>query len=243
MISEQAHFSSVDGKTVPVSIARPDGPGPFPTIMLGYELFGMTNVRGGASHMLELAARFADEGFVAAIPDYYAALGKQPVMKDGAISGGPSEDETLGVLQETLVWLGQQPYVDRRRVGAVGWCGGGRQVLLFAVHCPDIRAVASFYGRLTNRPGVASPSPIDAAGKLTCPVFGGYGEDDKYIPVDTARQFEQALERHAVPHEIHIYPGAGHAFMNNQLDSYVPAAADDAWKKLVGFFSRNLAAA
>jgi carboxymethylenebutenolidase len=241
MSAAQLRFETAGGLTVPVFTARPDQSGKHPALVLGYELFGMSEIPEGAPHMRDLAARFAAEGFVAAIPDTYAATGKQPARSNGQISGGPSEAETRGVLLETVAWLSGQADVDAKHIGAVGWCGGGRQVLLLAAHCPEIRAVASFYGRLDNRPGAAAnPSPIDLASTFNCAVFGAYGEDDHAIPVVTARQFGQALEHSGVTNEIHIYPNAGHAFMNDRLGSYVADAAQDAWTKLIAFFLREL---
>ena len=241
MSAEQLQFKTAAGLTVPVFTARPKEAGRHPVIILGYELFGMSEIPEGAPHMRDLAERFAAEGFVATIPDYYGATGKQPAMSDGSIKGGPSEDETRSVLLETVAWLGRQAYVDAAKIGAVGWCGGGRQVLLLAAYCPEIRAVAAFYGRLHNRPGaVANPSPIDLASTFKCAVFGGYGEDDHNIPVETVRQFKQALDQAGVVNEINIFPTVGHAFMNDRLKSYNPDAAADGWAKLVAFFKRYL---
>ncbi|MDB5556020.1 MAG: putative carboxymethylenebutenolidase [Rhizobium sp.] len=238
----ETSFTTRDGRSVPTFMARPDGEGPYPGILMGYEFYGMLEVPGGASHMRSVANRFADAGFCAIVPDYYASRGKQPTMSGGMISGGPSDDETRDDLVEAAAWLQGLQWVKGRKVGAIGWCGGGRQVLLLAAQTPGLRAVASFYGRLQSRPGTTAPSPIEKADQFTCPVFGAYGEDDHSIPVATARDFDTALRAHGVPHEIHLYKGAGHAFMNDERDSYVAAAAADAWSKVIGFFDRNLSA-
>lgn len=240
MTGKQTEFVTADGRRVPIFMAAPDPSSKNPAIVLGYELFGMTEIPEGGPYMRALAERFSREGFVAAVPDYYAATGKQPAMSNGSISGGPNEDETRAILLETVSWLRQQADVDSGNVGAAGWCGGGRQILLLAAHCPDIRAVASFYGRLNNRPGASSPSPIDLAPRFKCAVFGGYGEDDHAIPVETVHQFKQALDQNGVTNEINIYPKAGHAFMNDRLGGYSAVATEDAWKKLIAFFSRQL---
>jgi carboxymethylenebutenolidase len=238
--AEWLQFTTAEGRSVPIHVARPTQTGKRPALVLAYEMFGMQEIPEGAPHMRDLAERFAKEGFVAAIPDYYAATGKQPAMSNGAISGGPSEEETRSVLLAAVDWLERHAVVDGDKIGTVGWCGGGRQVLLLAAHSPKIRAVASFYGRLHNRPGAASPSPIDLAPTFTCPVFGGYGEDDHNIPIDTVRQFKAALEKGGVIHEIHTYPKAGHAFMNDRLPGYAADATADVWRKLVAFFKRHL---
>lgn len=42
---------------------------------------------------------------------------------------------------------------------------------------------------------------------------------------------EQGFVAAGIPHEIKIYPGAGHAFFNDERASYNPAAARDAWNR------------
>jgi carboxymethylenebutenolidase len=56
------------------------------------------------------------------------------------------------------------------------------------------------------------------------------------------RQLEERLARTPHPSQVVLYPGAGHAFMNDtRPDAYRPAAARDAWPRTVGFLRRHLA--
>lgn len=239
IVSTQTHYRTEDGRSVPTFLSRPDGDGQRPAILMAYEFYGMLEVPGGGPHMRDVAERFARAGFDAAVPDYYAARGKQPTMSGGTISGGPSDDETQTDLRDGVGWL-RAMESGNRTVGIVGWCGGGRHALLYAAQIGDVAAAVSFYGRLNNRPGATGPAALDLAASFRCPVFGAYGETDHAIPVASARQFDGALSAAGVAHEMHIYPGAGHAFMNDQRDSFVPAAAQDAWSKLIAFFDRTL---
>jgi carboxymethylenebutenolidase len=207
---------------------------------MGYEFWGMLEVPGGGPHMRDVAERFAREGYVAAVPDYYAARGQQPTMEGGTIKGGPSDDQSTSDLTVAVAWLRAMPTVARERVGVIGWCGGGRQALYLAGRCHDLRAAATFYGRPINRPGQPGESPIDLVPQMRCPIFGAYGEADRAIAVDTVRQLEAALQQHGVPHEMHYYANAGHAFMNDQRPDYVEAAAKAAWRDVLSFFARHL---
>lgn len=220
-------------------LARPGGDGSFTAILMCYEFWGMLEVPGGGPHMRDVAQRFAREGYVAAVPDYYATRGEQPSMEAGVISGGPPDDEAGRDLCEGVRWLQSQPFVRKGPVGVIGWCGGGRQALFLAARCPEVGAAATFYGPPVNRATRTGPSPIDVVPDIHCPVFGAYGEDDHALPIATARQLEAELSRHGVPHEMRYYP-AGHAFMNDQRDSYNKAAALDAWTGVLDFFRRNL---
>jgi len=239
-ITETVSFAAADGLPVKSFLARPEGDGPFPAVLMCYEFWGMLDVPGGGPHMRDVAGRFADAGYVALVPDYYATRGQQPTMEGGTISGGPPDDEADRDLCDAVRWLQRQAYVQADRVGVIGWCGGGRHALFLAARCPEIRAAASFYGRPVNRPGMEAASPIDLVPQMRCPVFGAYAEDDRAIPSETVGELERALEQHRVPHEIHIYPGAGHAFMNDQRDSYHEPSATDSWRRVLEFFERHL---
>ncbi len=240
VLTETTRYNAEDGATVATFLARPQGAGPFPAVLMGYEFWGMLEVPGGGPHMRDVAERFAAEGYVAAVPDYYAARGQQPTMEGGTIKGGPSDERSGKDLQLAVTWLKTLPFVARDRIGVVGWCGGGRQALFLAGRSRDLAAAAAFYGRPINRPGQAGPSPVDLVPEMRCPIFGAYGEKDHAIAVDTVRSLEQALARSGVPHEIHYYPDAGHAFMNDQRPDYVEGAAKDSWRALLAFFARYL---
>lgn len=240
--TEARSYTTADGTKVPVFLATPEGTGPFPAILMAYELWGMLEIPGGGPHMRDVAARFAAAGYVAAVPDYYTARGQQPRMEDGAIKGGPSDDQSISDLCDGARFLAGLSSVEAGRIGVIGWCGGGRQSLFLAARCPEVRAAAAFYGRPVNRPTQSGPSPIGCVPEMHCPVFGAFGEDDHAIPADTARQLDAELTRCGVEHEIHIYPGAGHAFMNDGRDGYYEPAAKDAWKRVLAFFARNLTA-
>jgi carboxymethylenebutenolidase len=120
------------------------------------------------------------------------------------------------------------------KVGVVGWCMGGGLSLSSAAHDSGktIAACVAFYGR-----------PLDASdtAKLRVPILGLYGEHDHGIPPDAVHTFEKELEQAHAPHEIHIYPKAGHAFFNEtRPEAYNAAAAQDAWKRTLDWYDKYL---
>lgn len=241
--TETTTYTASDGVAVTTYLARPDGAQKFPALVLGYEFWGMLEVAAGAPHMRDVAQRFAAAGYVAAIPDYYAARGQQPTMEGGTIVGSPSDEQSTSDLCDAVHWLQRQTFVDPDRVGVIGWCGGGRQALFLAAKCDGIKAAAAFYGRPVNRPTMHGPSPIDLIPQMPCPIFGAYGEADKGIAVDTVYKFRDALEAAGKVHEIHVYPNAEHAFMNDQRpEGYNSEAAAAAWASVLDFFGRYLRA-
>ena len=119
------------------------------------------------------------------------------------------------------------------KVGTIGWCFGGGWSLSTALLLPDkIDATVIYYGRLESDPGKLKP--------LSMPILGLFGELDKGIPVDSVRAFEAALTAAGKSAEIHVYPGADHAFANASGGRYKADAAEDAWAKTVAFFGKHL---
>ena len=61
------------------------------------------------------------------------------------------------------------------------------------------------------------------------------------IGVDTVIRFREALENAGAAHELHIFPGAEHAFMNDRRpEGYQPAVAAESWQLALDFFGRYL---
>ncbi|HZT09159.1 MAG TPA: dienelactone hydrolase family protein [Chloroflexota bacterium] len=240
--TQSVSFRSPDGLDVPAHLARPEGAGPHSAVVMCYELWGMADTPEGGPHMRDVAARFAAAGYVALIPDVYAARGESPRLENGAVVGGPSDEAAQTDLCAAVRWLADQPFVKGDAIGVIGWCGGGRYALFLAARCPNVRAAASFYGRPVNRAITDRQpvSPIDLVPDMACPVFGAYGDADQAIPIEGVRQLEAAFQKAGRAHEIHVYAGAGHAFMNDQRDSYRELAATDAWRRVMRFFGKHL---
>jgi carboxymethylenebutenolidase len=69
--------------------------------------------------------------------------------------------------------------------------------------------------------------------------------------IEPPRRLEAALTELDVPHDVKVYPGAGHSFMSTKpswltplvrlvrLD-YKPEAAEDSWRRILAFFGEHL---
>jgi carboxymethylenebutenolidase len=75
----------------------------------------------------------------------------------------------------------------------------------------------------------------EALSKIKWPVLGIFGDQDRSIPVNSVKQFGQALNEVGITNEIYIYPGVGHAFANPSNENYAPKETADAWKKTLAF--------
>ena len=77
--------------------------------------------------------------------------------------------------------------------------------------------------------------------KINAAVLGLFGGQDRGIPVDDVKKFEQMLKQQGKKVEIVVYPQAGHAFENpNNTAGYRAVDAADAWKRTVNFLASNL---
>ena len=122
------------------------------------------------------------------------------------------------------------------RIGSLGWCFGGGWSLNTAMLFPDdLDAAVIYYGQVTDDEELLRP--------INAPILGLFGADDSGISVETVRQFETALEHLRKPHEIHIFPGADHAFANPTGNTYNADVAEDAWDKTFEFLNYNLVVA
>src|SRR5262249_59067545 len=85
-------------------------------------------------------------------------------------------------------------------------------------------------------------SPLDAVAGLRCPLLGLYGDEDSIIPVADVEELRRRLGAAGKTADIRLYPGAGHAFMNDTRPAaYRPEAAADAWRRMLAFFRERLA--
>ena len=96
----------------------------------------------------------------------------------------------------------------------------------------DLDATVIYYGQVTD--------DEEKLRAINSPILGLFGAEDKGITVESVQLFEAALERLRKNYEIHIYPGADHAFANPSGTAYNAEAADDAWQKTLEFLNLHL---
>ena len=221
---------SINGQTVPVYRAQPEGKSNLPVILVISEIFGVHE------HIADVARRYAKLGYLALAPELlirqgdagsYAGIAE--LMKE-VISKVP-DAQVMQDLDALLVWAGQHGG-DLERVGISGFCWGGRITWLYAAYNPRVKAGVAWYGRLSGAVTALSPQhPIDIAASLRTPVLGLYGGKDSGISLDSVRQMESALAKGQSGSEFHVYEQAGHAFHADYRPSYSAPEAIDGWQR------------
>lgn len=207
-------------------LVTPAGDGPFPGVIVIHEWWGLND------QVKEEAHKLAAEGYLALAVDLYR--GRLAASSDEAheLSRGLPEDRARRDLQAAFEFLAARSDVRPDRIGSLGWCMGGGYSLQLALEEPRLAAAVIYYGRLATEESALS--------RLRAPLLGLFGEEDGGIPARSVRAFEAALEKLGKPAQIHLYPGAGHAFANATRPSYRQQAAEDAWKKTLAFLAENL---
>jgi carboxymethylenebutenolidase len=208
-------------------LARPEGDGPFPGLVLIHEIFGLNE------NMKDIAHRFAAQGYVALAVDLFA--GRHRAICMFRVMAGllltPLHNSGIHDLKAALTFLSEQPGVDASRLGAVGYCFGGSFAIAWACTDDRLKVIAPYYGM--------NPRPLKAVARL-CPIVGSYPGSD--FTAKQGQKLDVELDRSNVPHDIKIYPGAKHGFFNDTSKIYDESAAQDSWGRVLAFFEEHLGA-
>jgi carboxymethylenebutenolidase len=190
--------------------------------------------RGLNDNIKDTADILAKQGYVVLAVDLFQ--GQVTADPDQARELSSSVRNNPGIaienMQSAVRYLTSLENVNGSRITSLGWCFGGAQSLQLALNSEEhpLAATVIYYGNLVN--------DTQALSKIKWPVLGIFGDQDQSIPVDSVKQFEQALNEIGVINEIYIYPGVGHAFANPSGDNYAPKETADAWKKTLAFLDK-----
>jgi carboxymethylenebutenolidase len=222
--------------------AMPAAGGPFPTVLVIQEIFGVHE------HIKDVCRRFAKLGYFAVAPALYSREGDVSTMTDiqeiiGKVVSKVPEPQVASDLDATVAWAKTTGKADTARLGVTGFCWGGRQTWLYAEHNPDVKAAVAWYGPLQRPKSEMTPvNPPDGVKDLKVPVLGLYGGADQGIPVAQVEEMRAALKAAGKNSEIIIYPDTPHGFHADYRPSYRPEQAQDGWQRLQAWFKDHGAA-
>jgi carboxymethylenebutenolidase len=188
---------------------------------------------GLVPHIKDVCDRFAAAGYVALAPDmYHGAVAKSP-DEAGKYMMSLQIDEAERDLRGACQYLQNHAATSGSKIGTIGFCMGGALSLYAASKNPQVGACVVFYGIHPN----VKPD-LDA---LRAPVLGLYAERDGFVTPAIAKDLGDQLKKRGKTAEMHIYPDVDHAFFNDtRPEVYNQAAAQDAWRRVLDFFSKNL---
>jgi carboxymethylenebutenolidase len=239
-------YPSADGFDLPAYVARPEGEGPFPVVIVVSEIWGLH------AYIMDVACRLAKAGYAAIAPAFFVRVEDPAPLADmqriQAIVGAAGYEQVMGDISATLEWASGQLWANVDKVGITGFCWGGKVVWQAAARFAAIDAGVAWYGRLAPSPtatpeqiAAGQPFPVDLADDLKGVVIGNYGSADQGIPNDTVAAMQTALEAAgATGSGIKLYEGAPHGFHADYRASYRPAEAADGWARLLALFEAKL---
>ena len=219
----------------PAELFKPDGPGPFPAMIV---LHGCDGV---GRHYREWARRLRDWGYAAMLVDSFRPRGVGTVCNHGM------DVPPLLQAQDAFAaaaYLRGQPGIRADRVGVIGFSHGGWAVMKAVLagtvatdHATPFTAAIAFY------PGCPRPDSGLATDTLIL-----MGDADDWTPVAACRRWSDQVDRGGHTLAMRVYPGALHGFdaphpphaYAGHLVGRDPAAADDAVALTRAFLAQRL---
>lgn len=201
---------------------------------------------GVSEHAKNAAKRLAEQGYAALAMDLYgdARLTDDAAQANEWMTAVLSDPAALP--ERTRLGfeaLAARPEVNPHRIGAIGFCFGGRVVLDMARRSDDLKAVTSFHGIL------ASAIPAQEGfikGEL---LIEHAGKDVLVSDADLAA-FRQEMDAAKVRYHIDVFPEAKHGFTNPQATrngekngvdlAYNETDAEQAWQNMLDLLERTL---
>jgi carboxymethylenebutenolidase len=226
-------------------LAAPDS-GPCPGVVLIHDVWGLTD------HARDLAQRLAGESFAVLALDLYRRLDDWKIDNPGEWMRALSDPQILGDVQAGADFLAADSITDGRGIGVIGFCMGGMYALMAGARCTGLAASVPFYGLLSHQHGILHTDtgldptlkpaePIEVARDLHCPTLAFYGDRDEFVPMADIELLKDRFGQSSHTAEVVVYPGAGHAFMNDtRPDAHRPEDAADAWQRMVAFLNEQL---
>ncbi|HSV44633.1 MAG TPA: dienelactone hydrolase family protein [Ramlibacter sp.] len=221
-------LKAADGEVFPAYVAQPAGT-PKAGLVVLQEIFGVN------PHIRGVADRYAAQGYLVVAPATFERV------KKGVVLGYSEDDMGAGMALKAAVEALPAPGVmqdiqaainhvaSAGKVGIVGYCWGGLLTWRSACLLDGLAAAVPYYGG-----GVTTPDEIARIPKV--PVMAHFGDQDKWISLDSVEAFKKGHPEV----EVHVYP-ANHGFNCEQRGSYDAAAADLAGKRTLEFFAQHLA--
>jgi dienelactone hydrolase len=217
---------SLNAGTLHAQLYKPDGNGPFPTVIALHACGGLA---GRSEPILpryrDWAEQLLKDGNAVLLPDSYGSreLGPQCRVGEQRIH---ARRERVADIMASRQWLMQQPWAAHDRISLLGWANGA-SALLWAVRPqlssrgggPDFRSAIAFYPdcRISSGLGWSTRVP-------TLLLIGA--KDDVSSPAACHQMIDGARGRSALT-RIVVYPGAYHDFDRVNFPLHALAGASD----------------
>jgi carboxymethylenebutenolidase len=204
-----------------------------PGMLVIQEIFGVN------AYMRKLCDDYAAKGYIAVCPDLFwrqqpgiQLTDKTAAEWDHAMELFKGFDVEAGV-RDLLSTLAHIRSIDgcSGKVGAVGYCLGGKMAYLMAARS-DVDATVGYYG-------VDLDKMLDEVREIRMPLMMHIAGLDKYMPPPVREKVLTAFRKNPVI-QAYVYENADHAFARIGGQHFDQTAADLANKRTDEFFTQNL---
>ena len=211
-------------------VLPPAGHGP--GLVLFQEIFGVN------AHIRALAEQYALDGFVVLAPDVFwrqaprIELGYEATDKQQgiALAAALKPEQVMLDQRAAVAALRALTQVGERKVGAIGYCMGGRFAYMSAA-LAEIDAAVAYYGGGIHE-------QLHLVSGVSCPMQFHYAERDEHIPLSAVTRVREAFAGKAC--EVHVYEDTTHGFNCWERASYHPASAAVAHARALRFLAGHL---
>lgn len=220
-MAETITINAHDGGSFSAYVARPQGNGIFPAVVVIQEIFGVNGVMRG------ICDNLAKEGYIAICPDLFwrqepgidiTDRTEEEWKRAFALFNGFDVDLGVEDLKSTLA-AARKIDGANGKAGTIGYCLGGKLAFLMATRS-DADANVSYYG-------VGLDALLDEAGGITKPLLMHIAEKDKFVPPEAQKKILNALlNKPGIT--LHVYQGVDHAFARIGGEHYDGAMAETA---------------
>ena len=231
---EWVKISTETGREISTFIVFPEVKEKATSVIVIHEIFGLTD------WIRQVGDELAKAGFVAICPDLLSGMGPNGGGTD-SFGSGDNVRRTIRDLDPGQVTTDLKAVMKYVRnlpsttdaVAVSGFCWGGGQSFRFVANDNSLKAAFVFYGH--------SPDPA-TLGKVACPVYGFYGENDNRIN-STIEPTKAAAASAGFTYEPVIYSGVGHGFLRRgmaaEASEVQKAATREAWERWISLLNKD----
>lgn len=186
-------------KNVWADVQKPEGPGPFPTVII---LHGCSGI---SSHQSQWAAKLVSWGYAAFVLDSFGPRGEKEICSNPA---AVRPEIRMSDIIAAVEYINEQPWAAKQRIGLLGHSHGGYTLLRavqsrFLLQENGVKAAVAYYPLCDEQRDrdIAIPTQILI------------GEADDWTPARLCRQLETSrLLKRPDLLQVTYYPGTYHSF-------------------------------
>lgn len=209
-----------------------------------------TDAFGPRAATFRIAEQIARDGHRVAVPDLFYREKPCAPLDPASVFGGGEDRDRLGAFLAKLDQRALDGDVSAlldhcrentdgdARLGAAGYCMGGRYALTAASLGIDVAAAACFHSS-NLAPASGDSAHTRLAGSATR-IYVGIAEIDPTFDAAEEGRLAEALRAAGTDHAIESYPGANHGFAMQDLPVYSPSADARHLRRLRSLFAETL---